>query len=56
MKVHLQKSGTRTVCRYTSQPSRRVKMLPLLDFLRLPEEQRCRECAAKAKMQTPNKN
>jgi hypothetical protein len=50
-KIHLAKGkggGGRSVCRYTSRPSRRVQLLPLATFVLLPRSSQCSECAAEA--------
>lgn len=47
-KVHLGKgSGGRSHCRYSSRPSRRVRILPLEQFRQVEPAQQCKECAAK---------
>jgi hypothetical protein len=50
-KIHLAKgagAGGRSVCRYTSRPSRRVQLLPLAAFTLLSRSSQCSDCAAKA--------
>lgn len=51
-KVHLESAkggaGGRSACRYTSRPSRRVRLLPLDAFLATRPEDRCGECSAAA--------
>lgn len=37
-------AGSRTVCRYSSRPSRRVRAVPALDFLQFPQSEQCEEC------------
>ncbi|WP_155642072.1 hypothetical protein [Burkholderia cepacia] len=39
-------------CRYTSRPSARLKSVPLAEFLALPVESRCVECAKVAEGET----
>lgn len=36
--------GSRSICRYSSRPSRRVRAVPALDFLQCPDEEQCEEC------------
>ncbi len=51
MKVHLARGageGGRSKCRYTSRPSRRVRLLPLDEFLALGKDSQCMECARAA--------
>lgn len=44
-RVHLSiLSNTRSVCRYSSRPSRRVKVYKIKDFLTFPVSARCKEC------------
>ena len=47
-KVHVEKqtggAGGRSVCRYSSRPSRRVRLLAVADFLEQPKETQCSEC------------
>ncbi len=43
-KVHLQRNGTRSRCRYSARPSRRLKMLPRDEFAKLPPGMRCIDC------------
>ncbi len=43
-KAHLAKSGTRSVCRHTARPSRRLRVLSLLEFANEPGDSRCSEC------------
>jgi len=49
-KSHLASNGGgingRSVCRYSSRPSRRVSAVSLPEFLALPVEAQCSECAA----------
>jgi len=45
-KIHLQKSGTRSYCRFTSRPSRGVVLLSLQDFASVSKELRCTECGS----------
>lgn len=48
MKAHLLKAGgTRSACRYSSRPSRQVKLLSIQEFADTPVEHRCSECEAK---------
>ncbi|GGD98259.1 hypothetical protein BG57_30600 [Caballeronia grimmiae] len=48
-RVHLATdSGGGSRCRYTSRPSAKATFVPLADFLALPVEVRCVECARKA--------
>ena len=52
-KVHLQtevqgKPGSRSVCRYSSRVGRRVILMPLDDFIKLPTETQCSECRESA--------
>lgn len=50
-KVHLAKGdgfGGRSVCRYTSRPSRRVRLLVYAQFVLVPESLQCSECAREA--------
>jgi len=48
-RVHLAtESGGRSRCRYTSRPSVRAKFVPLAEFLAMPVELRCVECAKEA--------
>lgn len=45
-RVHLStESGGRSRCRYTSRPSTRAKFVPLADFVAVPVEMQCVECA-----------
>lgn len=47
-KVHLRKAGgTRSACRYSSRPSRQVKLLSVQEFADTPVEFRCSECEDK---------
>ena len=49
-KIHLLKpSGSRTYCRYSSRPSRRVAALLLDAFSALPSDAMCSDCAKHAK-------
>jgi hypothetical protein len=55
-KVHLssQRRGgndSRSRCRYTSRPSRNLIVLPLEEFIALPNERKCQECV-KAELET----
>lgn len=45
-KVHLRtgRSGTRSPCRYSSRPSRQVRLLSIQDFADQPMALRCSEC------------
>lgn len=46
-KVHLmKKNGNRSACRYSSRPSRRVRVVSLQEFADTPEAQQCSECRA----------
>lgn len=48
-RVHLAtESGGRSECRYSSRPSRRVLQKPLSEFVTLPTELQCAECAKAA--------
>lgn len=48
-RIHLaNESGSRSRCRYSSRPSRRVVIVQLAAFLELPHERRCVECQKKA--------
>lgn len=48
MKAHLRKAGgTRSACRYSSRPSRQVKLLSIQEFADTPVEFRCSECEEK---------
>jgi hypothetical protein len=58
-KAHLARSngfGGRSVCRYTSRPSRRVKVLTLEEFLAMPAERRCSECETEAQQLQQSKS
>ena len=47
-KVHLAAGegiGGRSRCRYSSRPSRKVRIVSLSEFLSLPDETKCSECA-----------
>lgn len=47
-RVHLAtEKGGRSRCRYTSRPSIRALFVSLEQFKGTPEENRCKECAAK---------
>lgn len=37
-------SNTRSVCRYSSRPSRQVRVYKIAEFLKVPVNQRCTEC------------
>lgn len=43
---------SRWSCRYTSRPSARLKSVPLAEFLALPVESRCVDCAKVAEGET----
>lgn len=45
-KVHLQNGPTRSPCRYTARPDRRVLLLTEDQFGNAPMESRCGECQA----------
>jgi len=48
-RIHLAtETRSRSRCRYSSRPSRKVLGLPLESFLALPVEDRCSECHRKA--------
>lgn len=47
MKIHAAKNegvGGRSVCRYTARPSRRVKVVPVAEFLELDLRLQCSDC------------
>lgn len=47
-RIHLAtENGGRSRCRYTSRPSIRALFVPLDQFKAMPEERRCKECAAR---------
>lgn len=43
-RVHLQKKGTRSACRYSARPSRRLRLASMQGFFDTPTELRCVEC------------
>ena len=45
-KIHLRSSGTRSACRYSARPSRRLRMLSLQEFADQPLALKCAECEA----------
>lgn len=49
-KVHLAKggSGNRSRCRYSSRPSRRIRVVSLDAFRQVDPARQCTECAAEA--------
>lgn len=50
-KIHLAKPnghGARSPFRYSSRPSRKVRLLPLQRFVLLPDTAKCSECTARA--------
>ena len=50
-KIHLatrEGIGARSRCRYSSRPSRRVRIVSLAEFQSLPAETKCSECARAA--------